>query len=355
MVVGAGVVGASIAWHLAKANARVSVFEAAAPGGVATPASFAWINATWGNPEPYFRLRQRSIREWSRLAEKVAGIPFTRCGGLCFDMPVEELDAYAAQHAAWGYDIRRVTRAEAELIEPNVLRLPDRAVFVAEEAAVEPVAAALALLVDAQRLGAELHSGEAVRSLHRIGDRVAGVLTAAGLVEADEVVVAAGVATSSLTATANVDVTLDTPPGLIVHCKPHHKLLNGLVLAEELHMRQTAEGRIIAGADFGGGDPGADAESTARELFGLLRGMLRGGTALELDFHTIGYRPTPKDGFPIVGRAEGVDGLYLAVMHSGVTLAPAVGLFAAEELLTGQRDLLLAPYTLSRFSDAPAN
>ena len=78
--------------------------------------------------------------------------------------------------------------------------------------------------------------------------------------------------------------------------------------------------------------------------------MLVGGDRLELDFHTIGYRPMPADGFPIIGRAEGIDGLYVAVMHSGITLAPAVGLFAAQEILEGRRDPLLQPYGLSRFA-----
>ncbi|TJV65553.1 MAG: FAD-binding oxidoreductase, partial [Mesorhizobium sp.] len=69
---------------------------------------------------------------------------------------------------------------------------------------------------------------------------------------------------------------------------------------------------------------------------------LRGADGLELDFHTVGYRPTPADGFPIVSRADGVGGLYIAVMHSGITLAAAVGLFAAREILEGERDVLLA-------------
>ena len=77
---------------------------------------------------------------------------------------------------------------------------------------------------------------------------------------------------------------------------------------------------------------------------------LRGAGDLELDFHTVGYRPAPIDGFPIIGRAEGMDGLYIAVMHSGITLAPAVGLFAAREILYGERDPLLAPYGVSRFA-----
>jgi glycine/D-amino acid oxidase-like deaminating enzyme len=85
-------------------------------------------------------------------------------------------------------------------------------------------------------------------------------------------------------------------------------------------------------------------------LFAETQAMLRGGDALELDFHTLGYRPTPADGFPMIGRFDGVDGLYVTVMHSGITLAPIVGLLATQELTTGERDPALAPYRPSRFA-----
>lgn len=353
VVVGAGIVGASIAWHLAEAGAAVTVVAGVA-GGVATPSSFAWINASWGNPEPYFHLRQRSIREWTRLAVAVPGIQLNRTGGLCWDLPAAELDAFERLHSAWGYDVRRVDRAEVSHIEPNMLELPETALFLAEEGSVEPVVATLALLDGAERRGARILAGLPVGRLVRSGDRVTGVQAADDVIEADEIVVAAGVATSVLVATAGIELALDTPPGLIVHSRPHERLLNGVVLARGLHMRQTLGGRIIAGADFGGGDPGDDADGNARRLFSALKTMLRGGDGLELEFHTVGRRPTPGDGFPIVSRAEGVKGLYLAVTHSGVTLAPAVGLFAAEELLSGKRHALLAPYALSRFGPAEA-
>ena len=163
-------------------------------------------------------------------------------------------------------------------------------------------------------------------------------------------VIAAGVGSPDIAATAGIKLPIETPPGLIVHSRPYKKLLNGLVLAERLHMRQTAEGRIIAGSDFGGADPGMDADVTALDLFAAMKAMLRDSDGLELDFHTVGFRPTPVDGFPIIGRADGMDGLYIAVMHSGVTLAPAVGLFATREILDGERDPLLTPYGLSRFA-----
>ncbi|AZO59978.1 MAG: FAD-dependent oxidoreductase [Mesorhizobium sp.] len=349
IVIGAGIIGASIAWHLAKAGARVTVVSTSGAGGVATPNSFAWINASWGNPETYFRLRIRAMNEWKRLANDLPGLPLAWCGGLCWDLPADKLKAYAAEHASWGYGIERVGREQAARIEPNLTELPDFALHVAEEGVAEPVATATALLADAERRGARLITGTVDR-LTLSGGRLTGVVVAGETIAADEVVIAAGAGAPAIAATAGVQLPIKTPPGLIVHSRPYRKLLNGLVLAERLHMRQTADGRIIAGSDFGGGDPGENPEATALELFEAVKAMLRGADGLEYDFHTVGYRPTPIDGFPIVSRADGVGGVYAAVTHSGITLAPAIGLFAAREIVDGERDPLLAPYALSRFA-----
>jgi len=349
IVIGAGIIGASIAWHLTKAGAQVTVVSESGAGGVATPNSFAWINASWGNPEIYFRLRIRAMAEWKRLANELPGLPLAWCGGLCWDLPADRLEAYAAEHCSWGYGIERVDAKRAAQIEPNLVEPPEFAVYVAEEGVTEPVAAARALLADAERHGTRVIAST-VSALAQTNGRITGVDTSHGLIAADEVVIAAGVGAPDIAATAGISLPIETPPGLIVHSRPHKKLLNGLVHDEKLHMRQTAEGRIIAGSDFAGGDPGDDPAATARELFAVAKAALRGAGDLELDFHTVGYRPTPIDGFPIIGRAESMDGLYIAVMHSGITLAPAVGLFAAREILDGERDTLLAPYGLSRFA-----
>jgi glycine/D-amino acid oxidase-like deaminating enzyme len=65
---------------------------------------------------------------------------------------------------------------------------------------------------------------------------------------------------------------------------------------------------------------------------------------------TQGFRPMPADGMPIVGFAPGRSDLYVAVMHSGVTLGPLVGRLAATEMLDGVRAEPLAPYRLDRFT-----
>ncbi len=350
IVVGAGIIGASIAWHLTTGGARVTIIDAGGAGGVATPSSFAWINASWGNPEPYFRLRVRAMAEWRRLADALPALPLAWTGGLCFDMPAPELEAYARQHGEWGYGIRCVEGEEALRIEPSLAEPPDFALHVAEEGAVEPQQAAELLLADAAQRGAHVMLKTPVDALVEKGGAVRGVVTAAGAVAADEVVLAAGAGTAALAETAGVSVPVTTPPGLLVQSRPHERLLNGLVMGPRLHMRQTADGRIVAGADFGGSDPGADAEDAAQTLFAEVKAMLRAADGLAFDFHTVGHRPTPADGFPIVGRPSGHDGLYLAVMHSGITLAAGVGRFVADEILAGRRDPLLAPYGPDRFA-----
>ena len=235
-------------------------------------------------------------------------------------------------------------RAEAARIEPRLADPPVLAVHVAGEGAVEPVDAARALLRAAQVLGARLLAGTAARSLRQDHGRVVGVETASGELVADEVVLAAGAGTPALLATVGISLALDAPPGLLVHTRPHAQLLHGIVLAPELHMRQTSQGRIVIGADFGGADPGDDPGASAQALLDQVRTMLDGGAGLQLDFHTIGYRPTPAGGFPAVGRPDGRAGLYVAVMHSGVTLAPAIGELVAQEVLSGRRDRLLMPF-----------
>jgi glycine/D-amino acid oxidase-like deaminating enzyme len=349
VVVGAGIIGASIAWHLTAAGADVTVVDALeSGGGVATPNSFAWINASWGNPERYFRLRIRAMAEWRRLATEVPKIPLAWTGGLCFDVPAKELESYACEHSAWGYGIRRVDRAEALSIEPNLQNPPEFALHVAEEGALEPQVTAEVLLKDAIGRGARFGPNASVSALVEKGGAICGVETPIETLFADEVVLAAGAATASLAATVGIDVPLTAPAGLLVHSHPHARLLNGLVMAPRLHMRQTAEGRIVSSADFSGGDPGADPNATAEAFFAETTAMLCNAADLALDYHTVGYRPMPADGFPIVGRAR--PGLYIAVMHSGITLAAAVGRFVAEELMAGRRAPLLEPYGFQRFA-----
>ncbi len=343
IVIGSGIIGATAAYHLAKAGADVTVLEAGEAGGATTRNSWAWLNASWGNPEPYFRLRIRALAEWRRLEAELPSIAVNWCGGLIWDLPPSELDAYAAEREAWGHPLRHVTRAEILAIEPNLRDVPDHAYHAPGEGMLEPLATADALLDAAKALGAEVLTETPVKWLDG-EDRVDGVITDEGAIHADETVVAAGVHSAALLDSVGITLKMTSPAGLLSHSKPAPPLLNGLVMTPGLHIRQTAEGRIVAGTDFAGADHEGDAENLAADLQQKVEAMVKGAEGLGLDFLTIGHRPTPADGFPAIGRPRAKAGLYTILTHSGVTLAPALGLFAAEELLTGRRDALLDPY-----------
>ena len=68
-VVGAGIVGAAIAYSLAKRGVAVTVVDKGRPGGGATSHSFAWINATAKHPVAYHNFNRRSLDLWDRFAQ----------------------------------------------------------------------------------------------------------------------------------------------------------------------------------------------------------------------------------------------------------------------------------------------
>jgi glycine/D-amino acid oxidase-like deaminating enzyme len=349
VVVGAGIVGAAIAYHLARRGAAVTVLERGRAAGAATAASFAWINATWGNPEPYFRLRCLSMGEYRRLEDELAGaLGMVWRGCLIWDLTDQDLEAFVTRHAAWGYDVRLVERAEIAALEPGLIAPPARAAYAAGDGTLEPVAATTALLTAAASLGAAVRLDTAVIDLQAGGQGVK-VVTGAGAVEADCCVLAAGVATAGLCARLGFTLPTRPTPGLLAHSRPAPPLLRHVVEAPGLHMKQE-RGRIVAGEDFGGGPAPNDLDAEGRRLLGLVKQHLRGAEALEIENVSVGLRPIPEDGMPVVGFAPNLPGLYLATMHSGITLAPAVGRFAAMEILDGVRVELLEPCRPERFA-----
>jgi glycine/D-amino acid oxidase-like deaminating enzyme len=348
IIAGAGIIGASIAWHLARGGAQVTVVDKGQPGGIATPKSWAWINASWGHPEHYVRLRMRAMEEWRRMDGVVPGLEVDWCGALMWALEGEEnLQSFVAERQAQGYDIRLVEREEAAALEPALAHPPKLAAHSPAEGAIEPLEATQAILADAEHLGARLIMGNGVERLLAKGEQVMGVRLADRTeVAADRVVLAAGSATVELAAQVGVDVPVDDTTGLLIVTEPVEPILNGLIVGPGLELRQLRDGRLLGSGHYAGSDPGSDPQATADGLFETVQREIKGSEGLKLGGYAIGHRPMPRNGLPVVG--EVAPGLHVAVMHSGVTLAPAIGRFMAEEILTGRRDPLIEPFGLKR-------
>ena len=124
VVAGAGIVGASIAYHLAKAGAAVTVIDQQAPASHASRGTFAWINATWAKqPRSYHHFSQASVAYWRELQQELE-LPLRWGGSLEWFSGEERQDRLAAQideQVAWGEPASMVDSDEFATLEPNVV------------------------------------------------------------------------------------------------------------------------------------------------------------------------------------------------------------------------------------------
>jgi glycine/D-amino acid oxidase-like deaminating enzyme len=372
--VGGGIVGASIAYHLARRGADVTVLEKTRPAAGASGPSFAWINANFTKqPRDYHVLSKLGVLGWHRLREELGEALPVRFGGTLewYVNPerAEELARLARQQQAWGYSIEVLDTAGIASREPMLQ--PGRlaaAAFSAQEGAVDSAEATRLLLREAVRAGARVVHPCAVQAVEQLATGGVRVSTTQGGFEARHVVIAAGVDTATVAAFAGVTVPLKSSPGIVVRSTPQPQMVNGVLATEETHFHQQADGRVIMGDDF---SPPAkvdlhrllgqhpldfpSAEIAAKHGLRIRGQAARYMPALagaEVDSVSLCWRPMPQDEYPILGFAPGSTSLYVTVTHSGVTLAPIIGELAAIELLDGVKVDLLAPYRLERFRTA---
>src|SRR5271154_6095740 len=201
VVVGAGIAGASIAYHLAKRGARVTVVDAVRPGAGATEKSFGWINATFSkSPRAYFDLNQLGLAGWRRLEIELGGELKVQWGGSVSWAPAgataENLRESVRKHQEWGYASHLIDEEEFRRLLPNVTPGDFGAACHSEfEGAVDPVDALKALLRQVRELGGEVRYPLQADGLKLEGGRVTAVRAGDISVDAGIVVLASGVAT----------------------------------------------------------------------------------------------------------------------------------------------------------------
>jgi len=334
VIVGAGIVGASIAYHLARRGAPVTVIDGADIAGGATARSFAWINSWSSASKAYARLRHHSLQDYHRLQHDLDGaLPLTWSGALIWKDDTADTERRVLEQASAGYDVALIDADRIQQVEPNLSTPPDLAALATGEGAIEPIEATRVLIRAAEAEGADVRLGTAVDGLVLDAASVTGVAVGGEIVPADRVVIAAGTATNTLAANAGIDIPLQHSPALLIRYRTNARLIGRIIICPEFEIRQASDNALLAATDFvdAEGENGPDA--IARRLQATLGSRLQGADNLQLEAVEIGLRPIPADGLPVVGRVPQVNGLYLSVMHSGITLAPAIGRFAAAELL----------------------
>jgi glycine/D-amino acid oxidase-like deaminating enzyme len=327
VVVGSGIVGASVAYHLARLGAAVTIVDKARPGAGATGESFGGIGASQRVRGPGGARHTAATLEYRRLAAELPDLRVRWSGSLQWGgrAPLDDLEP--GRHLV---DAERIATLEPRLRTP-----PSRAVHIPGDGAVDPAATTDALVDGARGRGARLVPVGAATGRRVVRGRVAGVETTSGFLGGASVVLASGADLPVLCGPLGFAVPVVPSPAILVRLTGPPDLVRTVVATPDLEVRATADGTLVAPVEHTGETSAAELARSAERTRGRIAAMFHGGEDVRLLGARVGMRPMPVGGHPLIGPLPAVHGAYLAVMHSGVTLAAVAGRLVAEELVHG--------------------
>ena len=364
VVIGGGVVGCSIAYHLARRGQRdVVVLEREAVGSGTTSKAAGGIRAQFPT-ETEVRFSLEAIGVFERFQEEFGvDIGYRRIGYLFLVSDPDDLAGFHERMALQrrlGVDVREITPAEARAIVP-ALRVDDliAAVWGPTDGMAGPAEVTGGFARRARELGVRIVEGVDVTAIAVTGGRVQGVTTALGSIAAPVVINAAGPAAGRVGRLAGVSIPVLPRRRHIFYTEPFPEIPGPVPLttdrASGFYFRKEMEQLLLSPGDVE--DIGEDlavpvdraridetVDKALHRIPVVEKARIAGGWA--------GLRPLTPDDHAIIGWAPGVEGFFLAVGFGGHGFqhSPATGRYVAEWLLDGRPSLDLSLVDPGRFA-----
>ncbi len=369
VIVGAGVIGLSIAWRLASRGMSVVAIDRGYAGCGASLAATGMLAAA-AEFEPggldLVALALESQRLWPTFRDALEAasgrtIDYRDHGTMLIALGRDEVARArfrCEQQLAAGLESRWLSGEEIRDREPALRPSVVGGILCPNDHQVDPPRMIAALKGALRSAAGTLVEGTAVNALDLTAGRIAGVTTTSGAVRAPLVVLATGVAIGSdglVPAELRVPVRPLKGQSLALRMNAPSDLSH-VVWTEQLHLAPKGDHRLVVGATVE--ERGFDSSVTAGGVYSLLEGARRALPALEemeLIAMWSGWRPTSDDDAPVIG-ATGLDGLVLAAGHhrNGYLLAPVTAQAIEDLVITGRMPPIAAGFDLSRFAGANA-
>jgi len=359
IVAGGGLVGMAIAYGIARTGKRVAVCDGADSAHRAARGNFGlvWVQGKGSRCLPYAQWSRESSARWSAFAaqlQRETGVDagFERPGGIELCETVEQLDAghrllesIRAQDASLTYEVLDIKALKARV--PTASDALAGALYSPHDGHASPLYTLRAMQEAFQLHGGAYLPRNEVREIRPRAGRFE-VDTASGTLEAERVVLAAGLDNARLAPMVGMHAPITPLRGQIMVTERLQPFLDYPTLV----VRQTREGSVLLGdsAEPAGFDDGqtravmADIARRARTAFPLLAHarIVRSWGALRI--------MTP-DGLPVYEESSAHPGAFLAICHSGVTLAAAHADVIAPWIAGGGKPAILHPFVATRFSN----
>lgn len=361
-IVGAGIVGLSVAWHLAAADVGgVVVLERDGVGAGASGVQPGGVRQQWTTPLNCEMARESAVF-YDSLGERLGSALNARldhCGYLFLAHSQEELDRLAAAVALQnelGIPSTLLDPGQtADLVEGLDPALVTGASFCSEDGYVDrPQAVVEAFAAAARARGATVARCEVVR-VQPDGSGWRLELADGGSLLAEAVVLAAGYDTPGLVAPLGLDLPIRKEPRyLFLSDRIEERLLEPLVVSAERHFaaKHLADGRVLA-SDLGArGDPDADERGWRDHIRDSIAELTPRLQLVSFPILVEGFYDVTPDYQALLGPVDGLPGLWLAAGFSGhgFMMAPAAGRALSAGLI-GTDEPWLHALSPSRFAE----
>ncbi|MFD7156503.1 NAD(P)/FAD-dependent oxidoreductase [Kribbella sp. NPDC059898] len=371
VVVGAGMVGAACAEALSAAGVRVLVIDRDGPAAGTTAAGEGNVLVSDKEPGPELELAVASRAEWDvvrgRLPAQVADIEWEAKGGVVVATgDPEPLTAFAAKQHEAGVDARVITPAEVFELEPLLTPRVTIGVHYPDDAQVQPVLAATALLAAVRERGGEVRSGVTALGIRQSRGRVVGVDTSDGDIACGAVLNACGPWSGAFSEAAGARIEVLPRRGMILVTAPlpecvRHKVYDADYVGAvgsgdaELQTSTVVESTRAGTVLIGSSRERIGFDDTIRVR--VLRELARKAVGLFPFLGDVpvmraygGFRPYAPDHLPVIGEDPRVHGLWHATGHegAGIGLAPVTGRLITEQFLGLAPQLDPAPFRVDR-------
>ncbi|MBF9769651.1 FAD-binding oxidoreductase [Enterobacter asburiae] len=338
VVVGAGITGVSIAWHLAHREFDVTLIEKDMPASGATGSAFGWLTGVVKGDAADVLIRRAALTDWHRLEEHLPELNIKWSGSL----------TYGAASGSCLQDERLLHKAEIARLEPALKNPPSEARYAAKDGAIDAVSATRLLLDKACEKGVVLNTQTTVTGLCMTEGKLTGVLTSRGKLDADCVVLACGTGIPALTERVGIHVPVISSPAILLRFAASRNVVNTILSGDDIEVRQAHNGDLLAAEDY---PANGNVRETAEAAQRAVRIRLTGAESAALLQYSTGERPVIQDGYPVLGFADESRTVYIASMHPAVTCAATIGRLVSEELGNGQSNEIPQCYRPSRFID----
>jgi sarcosine oxidase subunit beta len=357
VIIGGGIRGCSIALFLARAGVRVVLLERRYVAFMASSANGGQVNVTDKAPDHYTAMSLASARMYPEfIASLEANIYLQQEGILHVALNEEEMERLRQRVGV----LNRIPGLHAEILDGKqakdlVPALTPKVIggYVSKaDGVVEVLKLVPAMVRAARRAGAVLQAGVEVTGIEVKEGRVQSVHTDQGTISTPAVINAAGVHVPHIGRMAGLSIPVDPEHGHLIISQPYPRI----VPIPTSYITQWPNGSLLLGTT--NNKIGYDTRVRPRWLPPFVQEAIsivpkiKEVKALRV-FAQI--RPMPPDRLPIYDRATGVEGFYIVVGHSGITLAPLTGRVFADWITKGKPDMDLSPYSLKRFEQHSEN